>query len=193
MTYLVINDSGIWKEGRYLMQKGRDRLFLAVPAILFDYAKLQSDFSGLVEGRWTVVDNLHLTLCFFGDRFGRRELLNRLEPLIQSIDPVEIRGVGFFKHNRILHAKAESSSLEKMHFRIAREFGLPVKRGFAGHITLMRVKKIHDMEMFRQEIHNYNSRVVGRLDPWLELMQSRLYSDGARYELVKRFSRSLSD
>ncbi len=170
------------------MEKTKNRLFLAVPAILYDYEKIKADLAGSIRGRWVPSGNLHLTLSFFGDRFKREELLSRLEPLMRKIDATEITGLGFFKHNRILYAKAESLTLEELHTNIAWEFDLPVKQGFVGHITLMRIKKIYDIEVFRQKISSYDGRVIGKLEPRLELLQSHLFSDGARYESIKIYS-----
>ena len=40
----------------------KNRLFLALPAILDDYEAIQSDFAEVLKGRWVPPENLHLTL-----------------------------------------------------------------------------------------------------------------------------------
>ena len=164
-----------------------NRLFLAVPAVLFDYEKLKRDFSDLISGRWTPDENLHVTLYHFGDRFKSAALVNKLIPLVLQIEPSEIIGLEFFSRNNILYARTDNASLEALYTRITKELALPTKNIFIPHITLMRIKKIRNRELLGQKLRLYDNRSIGSLIPVIDLMQSHLYSDGARYELIQRF------
>lgn len=166
-----------------------NRLFLAVPAILFDYEKIKRDFSDLISGRWTPRDNLHVTLYHFGNRFESATLVEKLMPLVSQVDSSEITGLEFFARNNILYAKSDNASLETLYTRITKEFALSTKNAFIPHVTLMRIKEIGSRKLFEQKLRLYDKHVIGSLAPEVQLMQSRLYRDGARYELIKRFGK----
>lgn len=175
------------KNKKGVILKIMDRLFLAVPALLFDYEKIKRDFSDLLSGRWTPCDNLHVTLYHFGDRFESTALVDKLIPLVSQIEASDIIGLEYFARSNILYAKSANASLETLYTRITEEFGLSAKSAFIPHVTLMRIKKIESRELFEQKLRVYNKHVIGSLAPEVQLMQSHLYSDGARYELIKRF------
>lgn len=165
----------------------KKRLFLALPAIIDDYETIQKEFSGVISGRWTPPENLHLTLSFYGSQFDQDELVQNLSALKLDVTPSIISGLGYFKRNKILYANVENPALASLHKTLNTFFDLPVTREFVPHMTLMRIKKIVDVDTFYDQLEIYKERKIGSLGSSLELMQSELHSDGAKYTLVKRF------
>jgi len=164
------------------------RLFLALRAQLNDYDKLQSDFLGLIKGRWVTDENLHITVCYFGDAYSVEELLEKLPPLLKQIEPLELISLGYFEHNNILYAKAKSKKLEMLQSSISSSFSLPNTKHFIPHVTLMRIKEIHNMKVFKHLLSNYKNNAIGKVDTTFELMQSNIqHPGGAKYEYIKRF------
>ena len=164
-----------------------NRLFLALKAQLYDYDKVQSDFLGSIKGRWVTDENLHLTICYFGDSYSRDELLENLPSLIEKIEPLPIISLGYFEHNSILYAKVKSKALEALQSSINSSFPLLDAKLFIPHITLVRIKDIKNTKAFKQMLKNYKSRILGKLDTNIELINSHLGTDGPRYETVKSF------
>lgn len=165
----------------------KNRLFLALPAVLDDYETLKRDFKGLITGRWVPPENLHLTLKFFGDRFEQALLIQHLSTLSLDLPPLTLRGVGYFAKNRILYARVEEQGLADICRSVNTLLGMPVKETFVPHVTLMRVKQIIDDEAFHARLERYATVKLGMLGEETVLMQSELYSDGARYSVVERF------
>ncbi|MEN8147956.1 MAG: RNA 2',3'-cyclic phosphodiesterase [Campylobacterota bacterium] len=165
----------------------KKRLFLALPACIDDYKTIQDDFADIIDGRWVPPENLHLTLSFYGDKFEKDELLERLSSVIVEIAPSTIKGLGYFEKRKILYANIENPALSTMYETLNTLFDLPVKHTFVAHVTLMRLKELVNREKFYDRLDIYKEREIGSLGSSLELMQSELHPDGARYTLLKRF------
>ena len=164
-----------------------NRLFLAFRAQLHDYSSLQSDFLGSTKGRWVADKNLHLTICYFGDSYSVDELLERLPFVVRKIESLSLISLGYFEHNNILYAKVKSKKLEELQESICSSLSVPNTKVFIPHVTLMRIKDIHNKKAFKQMLKNYKDKTIGKLDTTLELINSHLSPDGARYESIKRF------
>ena len=163
------------------------RLFLALRAELNDYDNILLDFSNLLEGRWAVEKNLHATVCFFGDAYSIEELLYRLPPLIEEIEPFELISLGYFERNDILYAKMQSTKLEILQASICSSFSLLNHQPFTTHVTLARVKDIYDKKVFKDMLNSYENKTLGKLNARFELMHSHLEPQGAKYKSIKRF------
>ncbi|NOR56889.1 MAG: RNA 2',3'-cyclic phosphodiesterase [Sulfurimonas sp.] len=164
-----------------------NRLFLALRAQLNDYDQLQSDFLASIKGRWVADENLHITMCYFGDTFDVDELLERLPPLLEVLKTIPLESLGYFEHNNILYAKAKSRTLETLQASICASLSLSNTQLFIPHVTLIRIKDIHNKKAFKQMLKNYKNKTIGELDTCFELINSHLYSSGASYESIKRF------
>ncbi len=162
-----------------------NRLFLAIPVTMFDYASLQDDFEGLIQGKWITPKNLHLTLNFFGDRFEEDLLTQILSILELKIEPSALDGLGLMEHNNILYARTQNDSLSSLHDQIREALMLPAEQEFIPHVTLMRMKKINHPTLFKQKISSYEGKAIGMLHPRIQLIQSRITSTGAHYTLLK--------
>jgi len=161
-----------------------NRLFLALKVHLDNYETIKSDFSNILTGKWTPEENLHITICYFGDTYSVEELLSRLPLLIESIPPLKLESLDYFTHNKILYAKTTSKELQRIHLNICKSLKLEQTKLFIPHVTLMRVKKINDTKKFQQLMLTYKGKYLGNVDTSFQLMQSHLHPDGAKYECI---------
>lgn len=162
-------------------------LFLALKAKLNNYDTLKSDFSDSIKGRWTAEENLHLTICYFGNIYTLDELLEKLPSTIKKIEPLTLTSLDYFSHNKILYAKPNGYSLDMLHSSICAPFSLKSAAGFIPHVTLMRIKKIENDKAFKEMLNRYKNKNIGNIETTLELMQSRQSADGSRYNSIKKF------
>ena len=88
--------------------------------------------------------------------------------------------MGYFgRPPRVLFAKAE----EKILYNKAREFkeaGFDLYR-FKPHITLCRIKTIHDYKAYKEKLKTYREKALGLILPEINLDQSTLTAEGAEY------------
>jgi 2'-5' RNA ligase len=164
-----------------------NRLFLAIPVTIFDYQSLQDDFKGLIQGKWIIPRNLHLTLNFFGNTFEKEFLLKALSTLELKAEPSELKGLNVLEHNQVLYAQTQNDSLFTLHNQIREALTLPSEQEFIPHVTLMRMKKINHPTLFEQKMRTYDDKVIGTVHPKIQLIQSHVTSTGAKYTLLKEF------
>jgi 2'-5' RNA ligase len=162
------------------------RLFVAVwPADVLDRvaAVERPEVAGL---RWTRRDQWHVTLRFLGQV--------ELDPVVAALagvhaPPAEATlgpEVGRFAH-RVLHVPvagldAVAAEVVGATAGVGRP---PEDRPFAGHLTLARVAKGARVDLRRFA----GAAIDGRWDVTdICLVESRLSSAGARYEVVQRFA-----
>ena len=168
MTYCHI----IKKKGLYM------KLFIASPIILNDYASIKEDFKDIIEGKWVEEENLHLTWVFLGDVKNEKPVIDKLQNISLLENEVSIEEMGYFgRPPRVLFAKAE----EKPLYNKAREFketGFDLYR-FKPHITLCRIKTIHDYKAYKKKLKTYKEKHLGIILPEIHLYQSILNPKGA--------------
>ncbi|ADN09285.1 RNA 2',3'-cyclic phosphodiesterase [Sulfurimonas autotrophica] len=163
-----------------------NRLFLALKVHLDNYEIIKSNFSNILRGKWTPEENLHITICYFGDKFSLDELLSKLPLLVENIPPLTLESLDVFTHNKILYAKTTSKELERIHLNICKSLKLKQTKLFIPHVTLMRVKKINDTKKFQHVMLTYREKYLGSVDTSFQLMQSHLHPDGAKYECISK-------
>ena len=156
------------------------RLFIASPVILDDYNAIKKDFEGIIEGKWVEEKNLHLTWVFLGEKKNEQPIITQMKKLSALENEVDIAELGYFgRPPRVFFAKAESKVL----YEKAREFkevGFDLYR-FKPHITLCRIKHIHDYKAYKEKLKDYRDRDLGIILPRLALYQSILHSEGPEY------------
>jgi len=156
------------------------RLFIASPVKLDDYASIQEDFKDIIEGKWVEEENLHLTWVFLGDVKDEKPIIDKLKKISPLESEVGIAEMGYFgRPPRVLFANAE----EKILYHKAREFketGFDLYR-FKPHITLCRIKTIHDYKAYKEKLKAYREKKLGLILPKINLYESRLTSEGAEY------------
>ena len=147
------------------------RLFIASPVILDDYASIQDDFKGIIEGKWVKEGNLHLTWVFLGDVNNEKTVIDRLKQLSVPNKPVRIHELGYFgSPPNIFFAKAEEKTL----YGKAKEFrnaGFDLYR-FKPHITLCRISSIHDYKAYKEKMKTYREKALGWILPQINLYES---------------------
>ncbi|MBE0514530.1 2'-5' RNA ligase family protein [Sulfurimonas sp.] len=162
-------------------------MFLALRAHLGDYDKLKHDFKEIIEGRWTSEENLHATICYYGNTYTVEELLQKLPLTFEKVEPLKLTSLSYFSHNNILFARPEGYKLDMLHSSLYTQFSLKETTHFVPHVTLMRMKKINDKQAFKETLERYKNRKIGSTETTVELLQSHFYPDGVKYETVKKF------
>jgi len=88
--------------------------------------------------------------------------------------------LGYFgRPPRVFFAKAEEKEL----YDKAREFknaGFDLYR-FKPHITLCRIKAIHDYKAYKEKLKAYREKTLGSILPQISLYESTLTPKGAEY------------
>jgi len=159
-------------------QRSTMRLFIASPVILNNYIAIQNDFEGIIEGKWVEEENLHLTWVFLGEVEDPRPVMERVKALSMMKEAVEVGELGYFgRPPRVFFAKAEAKQLyEKA--REFREAGFDLYR-FKPHVTLCRIKKIHDYRAYKERLKHYREQPLGSILPQIHLYRSELTHSGA--------------
>lgn len=163
------------------MKKGYTmRLFIASPVIIDDYASIKEDFKDIIEGKWVEEENVHLTWVFLGDVADEKPIIDKLKEISPLESQVSIKELGYFgRPPRIFFAKAEEKAL----YEKAKQFrnaGFDLYR-FKPHITLCRIKAIHDYKAYKEKLKTYREKILGVILSEIYLYESRLTSKGAEY------------
>ena len=156
------------------------RLFIASPVIFDDYTSIKKDFKDIIEGKWVEEQALHLTWVFLGDVEDERAIIDKLKAISAQESQVPIKELGYFgRPPRVFFTKAEAKDL----YDKAREFknaGFDLYR-FKPHITLCRIKAIHDYKAYKEKLKTYREKKLGLILPQISLYESTLTKKGAEY------------
>ena len=156
------------------------RLFIASPVKFDDYTSIKEDFKDMIEGKWVEEENLHLTWVFLGNVKNENPIIDKLKKISPLESEAGIEEMGYFgRPPRVLFAKTE----EKLLYSKAREFkeaGFDLYR-FKPHITLCRIKTIHDYKAYKEKLKAYREKALGLILPEINLYESTLTSEGAEY------------
>ena len=154
------------------------RLFIASPVILNDYASIKADFDGIIEGKWVEEENLHLTWVFLGEVDNPEPIKNKLSDISPLEATVESKELGYFgRPPKVFFAKAESKLLYDKAQKF-KEAGFDLYR-FKPHITLCRIKHIHNYRAYKEVLKSYRKKKLGILLPQIHLYKSELTPSGA--------------
>lgn len=157
------------------------RLFIASPVKLDDYASIQEDFKDIIEGKWVEDEKLHLTWVFLGDLKNEKPIINKLEKISPLESEIGIEEMGYFgRPPRVLFARTEEKLLY-VKARELKEAGFDLYR-FKPHITLCRIKTIHNYKAYKERLKCYREKGLGLILPEINLYESTLTSEGAEYE-----------
>ena len=159
------------------------RLFIASPVILDDYAAIKEDFKEIIEGTWVEEENLHMTWVFLGEMSKAKSTIARMSHLTNIESEVEIAELGYFgRPPKIFFARAEQKVLyEKA--RHLKEAGFDLYR-FKPHITLCRIKAIHDYRIYKEKMKEYREKKLGIILPKIALYESKRTSKGLEYQSI---------
>jgi len=159
------------------------RLFIASRAVIMHYEQIREEFADIIEGRWVQEEQLHLTWVFLGERDDAEEILQRLARIDPLAHEVSMKGLGSFgRPPKILFAGEKRPVFYKKASEFRRE-GFEMER-FHPHITLCRIKKIHDREAFRAKIKAFQKVKLALVKREIDLYESQLTSGGAVYRRI---------
>ena len=136
----------------------------ATAALRQRMAELQRELRG-ERIRWTRLENLHLTVEFFGatDEARIPELAGALAQAAEAAPAftMKLEGLGTFggaRQPRVLWLGVASAGLQALHGRVAaalREIGWkPESREFAPHLTLGRIARLKDPPRFEETVQS---------------------------------------
>jgi len=165
------------------------RLFIASPVILDDYAAIKEDFNDIIEGTWVEEKNLHITWVFLGEMPKAKSTIAKMSHLSNLESTVEIAELGYFgRPPKIFFARAEQKILyEKA--RHLKEAGFDLYR-FKPHITLCRIKAIHDYRAYKEKMKAYREKKLGVILPQIALYESKRTSKGLEYQSIYEINSS---
>lgn len=159
------------------------RLFIASPVLLDDYNAIKEDFKDIIEGTWVEEKDLHMTWVFLGETPKAKSTIAMMSHLANLECEIEIAELGYFgRPPKIFFAKAEQKSL----YEKAREFkeaGFDLYR-FKPHITLCRIKVIHDYRAYKEKMKAYREKKLGIILSQIALYESRRTSEGLEYQSI---------
>ncbi len=159
------------------------RLFIASRVIVKEYAQIREAFAEVLEGRWVKEEHLHLTWVFLGERDDPEPWLERLATVLPLAHEVQMRGLGSFgRPPKVLFAGEKKPVLFKKASQF-RSAGFEMDR-FRPHVTLCRIKKIHDRAAFREKLHAFKKMETVRVHREIGLYESRLTNNGPIYTRV---------
>lgn len=159
------------------------RLFIASSVILDDYTAIKEDFEDIIDGTWVEEKNLHITWVFLGNMPSAKPIIDIMQDLSSLEDQVEIAELGYFgRPPRVFFAKAEQKALYEKAKKF-KEAGFDLYR-FKPHITLCRIKKIHDYKAYKEKVKAYRKKSLGIILPQIVLYESKRTSKGLEYQVI---------
>jgi RNA 2',3'-cyclic 3'-phosphodiesterase len=178
----------------------KKRLFVSIdiPADIKTLLKIISKDlkkKNLIEGRWVKEDMLHITLQFLG--YIPTDLIEPIQAALQHIpfEPFRVTlgplGVNDITNPRVLWIEVHSPMLNWLAQEIKAvlsPFIEPEERSFHGHITLARIKKVHNQEGLAQMINSYTISNASWPVEHFSLMESILNKKESHYCVIKVFN-----
>lgn len=168
------------------------RAFIAIEMpenVKQELIKIQKEIDklGLIKGKFTEFENLHLTLKFLGE-ISRSELEAVKERLVSiKFDPfeVELNELGVFSEDfiRIVWIGLNGELLFQIQKDVdkALEDIFPPENRFMAHVTLARPKFVEDKQVFIHEIKKISFEKLKFKVDNISLKESELTQRGARY------------
>lgn len=144
--------------------------------------------SNLIEAKYVEPENLHLTLKFFGEVSKEKfeDILKKLAVFNFKNFEAKINGVGYFSENfiRVLWTGIEDENkLDELVFEIRKIFGKENKK-FSKHVTLARIKKVHDKMKFKEFVRNFKTNPIKFKINKIILKSSVLKKEGPEYSNI---------
>ncbi len=144
------------------------RAFLAIPIPTELAKKIHSDFLFLSDvGKVIPPKNMHITLNFLGEvgEIKINEIMERMKRLFLARFEIELGGVGFFPSPSFIRIVYLGVKIPKKEEKILKEFsnslgGAPFT---TLHLTVARIKKRPNLELFSKKSFDYGGFVVERL------------------------------
>ena len=165
------------------------RLFIASPIILDDYTSIKEDFKDIIDGKWVEEQNLHLTWVFLGDVKEEKPIIDKLKEIFPLEHQTSIKELGYFgRPPKIFFARSEEKALYDK-AKDFRDAGFDLYR-FKPHITLCRIKTIHDYKAYKEKLKTYREKTLGIILPEISLYESKYTPKGVNYQYKWKVSSS---
>lgn len=149
--------------------------------------------------KYVELENLHLTLKFFGeiDSEGLGLLEKTIDDVISDFEPfdVKIKGCGAFPNNshiKVIWIGIEGDEIiRKLHDKLDKEFarlGLDKDKKFSTHLTIGRMKSAKNKAKVKSTIEEFSEVEIGNMKVTsISLKKSTLTPSGPIYEDLKVF------
>ena len=149
--------------------------------------------------KYVELENLHLTLKFFGDidDEGLNLLTEAIEKVVSKFKPfkINIKSCGAFpnkKHIRVIKLGIEDDTILKdLHKKLDKEFvqlGFDKDKKFSTHLTIGRVKSAKNKDLIKYCIEEFEDIEIGEMEVnQISLKKSTLTPSGPIYEDLKVF------
>jgi RNA 2',3'-cyclic 3'-phosphodiesterase len=150
--------------------------------------------------KWVDLQNLHLTLKFFGDTNLQMEqnIIRALQTAAQNTGAFsfDLEGCGSFGppgSPRVLWIGASRAArlitLHEQVHKYLKPYGYePDKKDYSPHLTLGRIKSIRDYNFFKQQLEVYKQTHFGHIKvDRFYLYQSILKAEGPEYKVQEEF------
>ncbi len=175
------------------------RVFISIELpeyIKKEILKIQKEIDklGLIKGKFTELENLHLTLKFLGEISDveiiavKEHLQNmKFDPFYLEIDHIGVFSEDFIKIIWLGVRQGKIFDLQKgIDFVLENLF--QKENRFMGHITLARPQKVEQKEMFLDELKKIKVNGLKFIVDKFNLMESVLTSNGAIYKSLMEMS-----
>ena len=162
--------------------------------------KIIKEFSGIdTKIKYVELQNLHLTLKFFGDidTNGLNLLKEAIDNVVSQFDPfkIKITGCGAFpntNHIKVIWVGIEEDEIIRdLHDKLDKEFarlGFEKDKKFSTHLTVGRMKSAKNKNMVKDVIEKYSEFEIGEMEVTnISLKKSTLTPSGPIYEDMKVF------
>lgn len=151
--------------------------------------------------KWVDLNNMHITLRFFGDTYPDELpiIKSALEKASLNIQPFEVtlENTGIFGSRYdprvIWFGIKENPALLQLHTRITQTleeveyFG--DRQNFVPHLTIGRIKEIHDKQFFQQIIDRFRDvKLITQSITEFSLFQSELKKEGPIHTCIETFT-----
>lgn len=180
------------------------RLFAAIPIPLSDEVKsnirLMQQSLKDERIRWIPVENMHLTLKFFGDTPGKQlpAIVQALRQAVANQPPftLVLNRTGIFGSSHsprvIWLGFEESPEIHQLKKNVVTELeGAGIyedRQNFVPHLTIARIKKLNNKAFFQKVLDKYKDRFYQEIVcDKLILYESILEPTGANYKVIDAF------
>ena len=146
-------------------------------------------------GKFTEVENLHLTLKFLGEISEER--LEKIRKLLKDIKfdemSLKLGNIGTFTYKgnpRIIWIKILGQEIWSLQSKIDKkmnELGFKLEEDFMSHLTIARIKYVKNKKEFIESVKNVNVREVKFKKVKFKLKSSELKPIGPVYTTIQEY------
>ncbi len=170
------------------------RLFVSIDIpenLKNDILKIQKELKHF-QGKLTELENLHLTLKFLGetDNLNEINVINRLSKINFNSFITNLKNIGVFSEKEIKIVWIHLANCDELQKRVdeALEPLYPPEKRFMSHLTIARVKRVFNKELFLNELNKIEIPDLSFEVNNFRLKESKLTPNGPLYKTVKQFN-----